>query len=450
MVVIQIFYDGKAGELLAPKKGLSKVLESMKLSRLPFAVKRKRTSTQFIPPLTPSGESTPMSLGPPSPTSVPPTPPLTLSRESTPMTSSCPSPASEVAGHHWVSTGSSEISPLSSTPDVSLACAASEEQDMLEEIVDPHHHPEVNGPRKLFTVLGMVKKFFQRERKSTNTRSLFRSPRRIRQTYEHAEAPLDHPEASESTMPFSHLLRSFVPAPSATMVDVNVDQFAIVKYLASGATGTVFEAEDNVSHSRVALKVIKKSLLHDGEDRNVIREQQAFVQNVGNSHAIQLYASFHDTANFYMVMPLQSGGDLHQRIVSMRNLPLDLARFYAAELMVGLYDLHSRGILHRDIKPSNLLIDNRGHLLISDFGLSHVFPVNASGAPPPYCSGLTRHLSGAPYVARGLCGTVDYMAPEIFLEGQYGFGVDYWAAGITLFQMLVGKVIDLLWCILPN
>lgn len=109
--------------------------------------------------------------------------------------------------------------------------------------------------------------------------------------------------------------------------------------------------------------------------------------------------------------------------------------------MVGLYGLHSRGILHRDIKPSNLLIDHKGHLLISDFGLAKVFRVNTARVAPPYCTGSTKHLSGSPYLMGGFCGTIDYMAPEIISRDQYGFGVDYWAAGITLFEMLTGKVI---------
>ena len=118
--------------------------------------------------------------------------------------------------------------------------------------------------------------------------------------------------------------------------------------------------------------------------------------------------------------------------------------------LVGLRSLHSRGILHRDIKPSNLLINHKGHLLISDFGLSKVFPVNVCEASPPYCNGLTEHLSGAHYLVRGFCGTIDYMAPEILLKDRYGFGVDYWAAGITLFEMLTGKVIGLLHCTLTR
>ena len=85
-------------------------------------------------------------------------------------------------------------------------------------------------------------------------------------------------------------------------LNVSVDQFNIIKFLGSGATGTVFEAEDNIIRSHVAIKVIKKSLLRKMDIRNVVKEQQAFMQTTGNLQAVQLLASFHDTVNFYMVM----------------------------------------------------------------------------------------------------------------------------------------------------
>ncbi|KAI6163303.1 kinase-like domain-containing protein [Pisolithus thermaeus] len=220
--------------------------------------------------------------------------------------------------------------------------------------------------------------------------------------------------------------------PSVTAsLDVNLDQFKVLKHLGSGSMGHVFKVRDRVSGKCLALKVIKKGL---GDDY-AVREQQAFVRNAGNTHAIQLAASFHDTENFYMAMSLQVRGDLQQLISSMRVLSLDLARFYAAELIVGLYALHTRGIIHRDIKPENLLIDKGGHILISDFGLAVVFDI--PGSVPPYVG--NGWVPQAPYIVRESCGTLDFMAPEMLLKKGYGFAVDYWAAGITIFTMLLGR-----------
>ncbi|KAI6039658.1 kinase-like domain-containing protein [Pisolithus marmoratus] len=219
----------------------------------------------------------------------------------------------------------------------------------------------------------------------------------------------------------------------ATSVDVGLDQFKVLKHLGSGSTSQVFKVRDRVTGKCLALKVIKKGENHDNL---AIREQQAFVRNEGNVHATQLAASFHDTENFYMAMDLQIGGDLQQLISWIQMFPLDLVKFYAAELMIGLYSLHARGIMHRNIKPENLLIDKRGHLLISDLGLAVVLEV-PGGIPPYIENGWIPH---APYIVEERCGTVDFMAPEMFLYDTYSFAVDYWAAGVTIFMMLVGQV----------
>ncbi|KAI6114490.1 kinase-like domain-containing protein [Pisolithus sp. B1] len=190
-------------------------------------------------------------------------------------------------------------------------------------------------------------------------------------------------------------------APVTASLDVNLDQFKVLKHLGSGSMGHVFKVRDRVSGKCLALKVIKKGL---GDDY-AVREQQAFVRNAGNTHAIQLAASFHDTENFYMAM------------------------------IIGLYALHTRGIIHRDIKPENLLIDKGGHILISDFGLAVVFDI--PGSVPPYVG--NGWVPQAPYIVRGSCGTLDFMAPEMLLNKGYGFAVDYWAAGVTIFTMLLGR-----------
>jgi serine/threonine protein kinase len=160
---------------------------------------------------------------------------------------------------------------------------------------------------------------------------------------------------------------------------------------------------------------------------------------------------------------LKTGGDLQKQIEGWDAIPLDIARFYAAELvinivisysgnsandafkLVGLFSLHRRGVLHRDIKPGNILLDDSGHVIISDFGLAKVFELGSDAEnfvleSPYYFNGATNQLSQAPYLTSGCCGTLSHMAPEIFFEERYGFAVDYWALAITIYEMLTGGV----------
>lgn len=233
----------------------------------------------------------------------------------------------------------------------------------------------------------------------------------------------------------ARIIRSLInDTPTSAPINIGVNQFKILKELGRGATGKVLKVRDRVSKKHLALKVIKKGRDDWLPDQFILMEQQALVRNSGNRHALQLAASFHDSENFYLVMEIQTGGDLEQLLRSMIILPIELARFYAAELLVGLYEIHARGIMHRDIKPANLLIDEKGHLVISDFGFAKLFEV--SGGTHPY--GHNGPLSRAPYLAEGCCGTPEFLSPEMLKDAEYGFSVDYWAAGITIFEMLVG------------
>jgi serine/threonine protein kinase len=108
---------------------------------------------------------------------------------------------------------------------------------------------------------------------------------------------------------------------------------------------------------------------------------------------------------------------------------------------VGIYHLHCQGVIHRDIKPSNILIDSRGHLVIADLGLAKVFTLDDPKSFSPYNpTGTFTSLSQAPYLASSLCGTAEYMAPELILGAKYGFAIDFWAVGVMLYEMLAGRV----------
>jgi serine/threonine protein kinase len=123
-----------------------------------------------------------------------------------------------------------------------------------------------------------------------------------------------------------------------------------------------------------------------------------------------------DAAKLYMLCEYVPGGELFSYLRREGQLPERAARFYAAEIVLALEYLHSLSVLYRDLKPENLLLTAAGHVKITDFGFAKV-------------------VADRTY---SLCGTPEYLAPEIIQSAGHGRGVDWWALGILLFEMLAG------------
>jgi len=118
---------------------------------------------------------------------------------------------------------------------------------------------------------------------------------------------------------------------------------------------------------------------------------------------------------------LVNGGDLFQQLQKKTHLSEKQAMFYGAEVVLALKFMHSNGILYRDLKPENVLLDESGHIKISDFGIS---------------TKLTEQESKSTTII----GTAQYMAPEVFnAPDGYSFSYDLWSLGCFLYELVVGE-----------
>ncbi|XP_056678648.1 microtubule-associated serine/threonine-protein kinase 1 isoform X8 [Monodelphis domestica] len=212
--------------------------------------------------------------------------------------------------------------------------------------------------------------------------------------------------------------------------------FETIKLISNGAYGAVYLVRHRETRQRFAMKKINKQNL-------ILRNQiqQAFVERdiltfAENPFVVSMFCSFETKRHLCMVMEYVEGGDCATLLKNIGALPVEMARMYFAETVLALEYLHNYGIVHRDLKPDNLLITSMGHIKLTDFGLSKMGLMS-----------LTTNLyeghiekDAREFLDKQVCGTPEYIAPEVILRQGYGKPVDWWAMGIILYEFLVGCV----------
>jgi len=162
-------------------------------------------------------------------------------------------------------------------------------------------------------------------------------------------------------------------APIARTNPTSIKDFDIIKPISKGAFGSVFLARKKATGDYYAIKVLKKAdMIAKNQITNVKAERMILMKQAESPFVAKLYFTFQSKENLYLVMEYLNGGDCAALIKSLGALPEEWTRQYIAEVVLGLEYLHQRGVVHRDLKPDNLLIDQHGHLKLTDFGLSRI------------------------------------------------------------------------------
>uniref|UniRef100_A0A8C7ZT58 non-specific serine/threonine protein kinase n=1 Tax=Oryzias sinensis TaxID=183150 RepID=A0A8C7ZT58_9TELE len=202
------------------------------------------------------------------------------------------------------------------------------------------------------------------------------------------------------------------------------------------SNSAVYLVRHKETRQRFAMKKINRQNL-------VLRNQiqQAFVERdiltfAENPFVVSMFCSFETRRHLCMVMEYVEGGDCATLLKNMGPLPVEMSRMYFAETVLALEYLHNYGIVHRDLKPDNLLITSMGHIKLTDFGLSKIGLMNmTTNLYEGHMEKDTRE-----FIDKQVCGTPEYIAPEVILRQGYGKPVDWWAMGIILYEFLVGCV----------
>lgn len=198
-----------------------------------------------------------------------------------------------------------------------------------------------------------------------------------------------------------------------------ITDFSVIRKLGSGSFGKVILAQTKKDDHLYAIKVIDKRAVIKGKHFQYVHNEKRILQSLNFPFVVYLKYFFVDFNFLYFVMPFVPGGDFYDYLQEHKPLVESHAKFYICQLVLALEYLHYLELIHRDVKPENIMLDAFGYIKLADFG---------------QCIRCYRNDK-----AWTLTGTPEYMAPEIIKAVGYSYAVDWWALGITLYEMCAGR-----------
>ncbi|XP_055605481.1 serine/threonine-protein kinase S6KL [Uranotaenia lowii] len=228
----------------------------------------------------------------------------------------------------------------------------------------------------------------------------------------------DAHQLSKTCWPVTHAEALFLPHFT---IDIHAERrYLRVRHLANGAFGRVYQVrsvDGGEKTDDLALKILSKSQIIDN---NAVRQlkDECDIQTICGHHKFlaECVRYWQTKKQVYLLSKFYPNGELFQRF---QQFPLELVQLYVAEIALALDFLHQAGIIYRDLKPENVLLDQDYHIRLIDFGLSKWLSIGSR--------------------TRTLCGTLQYMAPEILTGEPYGHAIDWWALGVLACRMYTSE-----------
>ena len=204
---------------------------------------------------------------------------------------------------------------------------------------------------------------------------------------------------------------------------LNLNEYEVGDTLGTGSFGRVRIAKNKKTKQYVALKIMKKMEIIRSKQTDHIMNEIKILALINHPFVINFDGFTQDDKYLYLSLELVNGGELFTYLRGIGRFTVEQSlyiqyniRFYAAQIISIFEYLHSKNIIYRDLKPENVLIDKTGYLKLTDFGFAKI-------------------VEGRTYT---LCGTPEYLAPEIILNKGHGKPVDWWTVGVLLYEMIAG------------
>ena len=206
--------------------------------------------------------------------------------------------------------------------------------------------------------------------------------------------------------------------PNSKKSEINKNNFKFLYVIGKGGFGRVWKIQSKKTKQIFALKEMSKLKIIDKKSEKSINSEREFLSKLNHPFIVNMHYAFQDKENLYLVMDMLSGGDLRYHVSRYRKFSEEQTRFFIANMVYALQYIHEHNVIHRDIKPENLVLDEKGYVRITDFGIAKEnMPDNSSETS----------------------GTPGYMAPEVMKAKNHSFPVDFFAIGVIGYEFMLGR-----------
>mmetsp|Transcript_1897 Transcript_1897/g.2260 ORF Transcript_1897/g.2260 Transcript_1897/m.2260 type:complete len:341 (-) Transcript_1897:19-1041(-) len=241
-------------------------------------------------------------------------------------------------------------------------------------------------------------------------------PQRIPFAQQHAQQHESDNYDVKRSLPTNSISQNVLAAEKGKKWTLN--DFEIGKPLGRGKFGKVYLAREKKTKYIVALKVLQKSQLLKAGVEHQLRREIEIQSHLRHKNILRMFGYFYDNKRIYIILEYAPGGELYKLLTSRGRFSERTSARYISDLSQALAYCHNKHVIHRDIKPENLLMGAKGDLKIADFGWSVHAPTSRRNT---------------------LCGTLDYLPPEMVEGREHDEQVDVWSLGVLLYEFLVGS-----------
>ncbi|XP_055546181.1 3-phosphoinositide-dependent protein kinase 1 isoform X2 [Wyeomyia smithii] len=228
----------------------------------------------------------------------------------------------------------------------------------------------------------------------------------------------------------------------------NANDFIFGKLIGEGSFSVVYLAKDIHTSKEYAIKVCEKQLIvREKKQEYVKREREALNILSGTPGFLSLYCTFQDTSKLYFVMTYAKNGTLLQLLEKTKAFDNSAAKFYSAQILQSIEQMHNNKIIHRDLKPENILLDEHFHTMIADFGSARIGDTGAdcnssndsekekSDSDSDEGNNRRKYLK---HKRGSFVGTAQYVSPEIIKGKPSSRASDLWSLGCIIYQLVAG------------